>query len=166
MGAGKTSVGKALSRMSSLPFIDTDLYLEAMEGRTIPEIFAEEGEAYFREEESKVIDKLLHFPEAIIATGGGMPCHANNMDKLNQLGHTVYLKVSNELLVNRLLPERESRPLLAGKTQNQINEIVMRMLKDREPSYVKAKTCFEVQENHSTEDISREILLRRQFDWA
>ena len=91
MGAGKTTVGKALAKKLGYEFIDTDLYIEAQEGMTIPDIFEKKGEAYFRALETDVIRKLREKTHCVIATGGGLPLRKENSDLLKEVGTVYYL---------------------------------------------------------------------------
>ena len=111
MGAGKTSVGRALSRRMAKPFHDSDHVIEERTGVKIPVIFEIEGEAGFRARETAVLEELTALPEIILATGGGAILDARNRANLRSRGTVVYLRASVRDLLNRTRHDR-NRPLL------------------------------------------------------
>lgn len=114
MGSGKTSTGKELSSMLTLPFYDTDEQIEKEQRRSINEIFKADGEAYFRKLEQKLIkDMLQRELKGVISVGGGLPAYTGNAAILKQIGTIVYLNAQKETLVKRLKNDT-TRPLLAG----------------------------------------------------
>ena len=144
MGAGKTTVGKALSQSLALPFYDLDWYIEERYRRTIPQIFAENGENGFREIEQKVLHEVAEFENVIISCGGGTPCFFDNMEYMNSVSQTVYLHASNETILEHLKMSRGRRPLLEGKTPEELKIYVENQLKEREPFYSQAMFRQEV----------------------
>lgn len=136
-GSGKSTVGGELSRLLNLPFIDTDSYIARKTGSTVSRIFEKYGEARFRELESETLEEIAKLPATVIATGGGMPCFNDNMEKMNRLGLTVYLKTTPETLCERLAVGSH-RPLLAGKTAEELHIYVIETLRRREPYYEQA----------------------------
>ncbi len=125
MGSGKTVIGKQLARRQKTELIDTDSWIEQLEGRTITQIFAAEGEDFFRQLETESLKKLLDGQQkSIIATGGGLPMKAENRLLLRQLGTVIYLRVSSEEVMQRLRDD-DSRPLLrGGDTLNKIKQLM------------------------------------------
>lgn len=114
MGCGKTTIGIRLSYYMRRSFLDTDKVIEREQGKEISQIFAEEGEAYFRELERQMVIKLAETEsDKIIATGGGLPVQPGNAALLKKLGRVVYLKVSPETVYERLKDDTK-RPLLQG----------------------------------------------------
>lgn len=111
MGAGKTSVGRALSRRMGKPFYDSDHVIEERTGVKIPIIFEIEGEAGFRSRESAVLDELTALPQIVLATGGGAVLSESNRANLRSRGTVVYLRASVRDLLNRTRHDR-NRPLL------------------------------------------------------
>lgn len=120
MGSGKTTLGKALAQKLGVDFIDLDLYIETRYHKTVREIFAESGEERFRQIEKSLLHEVADFENVIIAAGGGTPCFFDNIDYMNGHGTCVYLKASVEELCKRLAGGRESRPLLRGKSDEEL----------------------------------------------
>ncbi|KRO40377.1 MAG: shikimate kinase, partial [Actinobacteria bacterium BACL4 MAG-121022-bin9] len=111
-GAGKTSIGKALSKELNLPFIDSDAEIEKFIGKKISEIFVEDGEATFRKAEVKVVNKLLNEFEGVIALGGGAPINLEIQDVLSKANYPViFVDVSIAQAANRIGFNKD-RPLL------------------------------------------------------
>lgn len=143
MGAGKTSFGRLLAQELNLSFYDLDHSIESKCHKSIGEIFAEKGEDGFRRLERQVLDELSALEDVVIATGGGAPCFFDNMESMNSLGTTIYLAVPNALLLKRLLVDRAKRPLLKGKTDEEVENYLSMLVKKRLPFYQQAK--FEVE---------------------
>ena len=110
MGSGKSSFALALANALKVPVYDTDLEIEKLTGYLVSELFSEFGEAYFREQEKALIEKL---PEqaAVVACGGGLPCYGELMDTLLQRGQVIYLSAPAKVLYERIAGS-EDRPLL------------------------------------------------------
>ncbi|MCI6195913.1 MAG: shikimate kinase [Prevotella sp.] len=144
MGAGKTTVGKALSKQMGLPFYDLDWYIESRMHKTVPQIFAERGEEGFRLIERNMLHEVAEFENVIISCGGGTPCFFDNMDYMNGQGDVIYLKASPEVLYKHLLMGKTERPLLKNKTPEQLISFIKEQLQIREPFYSKAKYVLDV----------------------
>jgi shikimate kinase len=140
MGAGKTTIGKELSRKMHIPFFDLDHILEQEEKLKISEIFESLGEEKFRILEGKYL-KTYPFPEQfILSTGGGTPCYYDHMDWMNNRGTTLYLQLSPKSLASRLeLGKDQERPLLKEKKGLDLIQYIEMKLKEREPFYLMAK---------------------------
>lgn len=136
MASGKTTVGKALSTLTGWTFIDCDDLIAEREGCSCRNILLTHGEAYFRQVERQTLQSISATPPIIIATGGGMPCYQDNMQLINQLGTSIYLHRTPEDLAIRLeLTGIHTRPLLHGKTGQELIEHVRRQLQSRLPYY-------------------------------
>ena len=140
MASGKSTFGKELAKDKGLPFLDLDESVESREGRSISEIFAKEGEEYFRKREREILHEICNeTDEFVLATGGGTPCFFDNMDYMNQEGTTVFLNTSSLVIVDRLKRQRSNRPLLAMYSDNELEFFVREHLESRLPFYLKAK---------------------------
>lgn len=138
MGSGKSTMGRRLASDLNLTFVDLDSFLEEKYFRTIPQIFAEEGEENFRKKERKVLEEVASFDDVIIATGGGAPCFFDNMELMNNSGFCVFLDVDVDSLVSRLLTARIERPLIKGKSPEELRVFIDGLLEKRRPFYEKA----------------------------
>jgi len=139
MGSGKSTLGKRLASRAGLQFIDMDHYLEERFYKTIPMIFAEEGEAEFRKKERKILEELSEFTDVIIATGGGAPCFFDNIDLMNKTGKTIYLNIDPKILADRLLKSKTERPLIKGKSKEELVSFIDETLRKRNEFYKQAK---------------------------
>jgi shikimate kinase len=144
-GSGKSSVARAISVALDLPLIDTDVLFQEMTLKTPEAFILTFGESQFREEERKLISNLLSTENAVISTGGGLPCFHNQMAVLKSFGWVVFLQTSAEVLFNRLSTDH-SRPLLEATNDklNALNDLLLR----RTPIY---------QQAHFTVDASDDI---------
>jgi shikimate kinase len=111
MGCGKSAIGRRLATRLALPFRDADDEIEAAAGKTIPEIFADHGESYFREGERKVIERLLRNGPQVLATGGGAYMNATTRANIRNFGISVWLRAELPVLMRRVM-RRDNRPLL------------------------------------------------------
>ncbi len=145
MGVGKTYYGKHWAAKYKLSFIDLDAYIEKKEGQSITEIFANSGEDYFRTIEAQSL-KEIELEEVIIATGGGTPCHKDNMKFMQQTGVVIWLEASPEYIAERLKSGIDKRPLL-----NEMKEDLLRHVKgllvQREDCYSKAQYHLSVEQD-------------------
>jgi len=156
MGSGKTTVGRRLAKRIGFDLVDTDRFIEMQQGIAVSEIFAQRGEAHFREMEHNILLEIQKLDYAVVSTGGGMTCHSGNMDIMRSTGKVVYLKTSPQTLVRRLLRSRIERPLIKGKTENELHQYVVEKLNEREPFYSRAHVIME-NENFSMEELLWEL---------
>jgi shikimate kinase len=129
MGSGKSSVGKALATHLSLKFLDLDAEICAEKNQTIPEIFSTYGEIYFRRKEAEVLKKLLEREESyVLSLGGGTPCYGKNMQLIKDTPSvtSIYLKTGLLQLKERLLVEKDSRPLIQDLKSPEVLEDYIR----------------------------------------
>lgn len=144
MGSGKTTVGKKLSKASNLPFIDLDQLIVEQSGMDISDYFSMHGEDSFREFETNTLKSIPFDQGMIISTGGGTPCFNNNLQWMNERGITVYLQLPPRALLKRLSgKEIQSRPLLQGKSENEILDFITKKLEEREGFYKGAKLTID-----------------------
>ena len=163
MGAGKTTLGKAFAREMSLNFIDLDWFIEERFHKTVQQLFLERGEDGFRELERKMLHEVAEFEDVVVSTGGGTPCFFDNMEFMNEAGQTVYLKVSVEELAKRLELCKSTRPVLKGRSGDELKSFIAESLEKREPFYSKATIVFDAEEMMTDQDvhkISRELATR------
>lgn len=145
MGAGKTTLGKYAAKELHWDFVDLDHLIEAEAGKTIREIFEQEGEKKFRETERNTLKKIAHSPgkNRIVATGGGAPCFGDNMELINTLGISIYLKPTAEILYQRLRLQKAERPMIRAVDDSDLADHIQTLLSKREPYYLKAHHILE-----------------------
>ena len=163
MGAGKTTVGKALSRELGIPFYDLDWYIESRMRKTVPQIFAQKGEEGFRIIEHNMLHEVAEFEDVIISCGGGTPCFFNNMEYLNSQGETIYLKATPEVLHKHLRMGKTIRPLLLDKSPEEMLLFIREQLQHREPFYLKARHTLDVNLLDSYEKINISVARIRKM---
>lgn len=163
MGSGKTTIGKALSKETGMMFYDLDWYIESRMRKTVAQIFAEKGEEGFRMIEHNMLHEVAEFEDVIISCGGGTPCFFDNMDYLNQQGQVVYLKASPEVLYKHLLMGKVERPLLKGKSPEELIVFIKEQLDKREPFYTKARYTLDVSLMDNYEKIKITITKLREL---
>ena len=138
MGSGKSTVGQRLAGRLGYSFIDMDARLEGEHGMTINEIFEKLGEKVFRELESNLLKEMVSLQDAVISTGGGLPCTGNNMDLINRKGVSIYLKMEPAALLNRLSRGKSRRPLIRHLSRQELETFIQEKLREREPVYLRA----------------------------
>ena len=134
MGAGKSAVGRPLADALGYRFVDADTVLEGAAGRTIPEIFANDGEAEFRQLETAVLGQISGWHSLVVATGGGVVTRPENWGHMRQ-GVVVWLDAPTELLLARLRSDPTPRPLLQG---DEPASRLQQLLAERQPLYAQA----------------------------
>ena len=142
MGAGKTTIGKVLSKMVGLTFIDLDYYIEGRFRKTVSQLFADRGEEGFRTIERNMLHEVAEFEDVLISTGGGTPCFFDNMAFMRQQGTTIYLQVSVDELANRLELCKQTRPVLKNRSGEELKAFVQESLASRSPFYEQAQITF------------------------
>jgi shikimate kinase len=153
MGAGKSSIGRRLAEKLGIPFVDADHEIEVAADKTIPEIFNDHGEAYFREGERRVISRLIENGAQVLSTGGGAFINEETRQNINAHGISVWLKADLSLLMKRVM-KRADRPLL----QTDDPEGVMQKLMDqRYPVYAKADVTVESRDVQHTQMVNEVI---------
>lgn len=155
MGAGKSAVGRYISDNTEYKIIDTDYYIEKKENCKISEIFAEKGEEYFREAETKALEDILKFRNNsyVISVGGGLPMREENRVLMHKLGTVIYLRATVDTLENRLKGDTK-RPLLQG---GDIREKITALMEKREAVYESAADAVIDTDNKEFEDVFKEI---------
>jgi shikimate kinase len=144
MGSGKSYLGQQLSQKLNIPFFDLDEYIVQHEHKSINEVFAEEGEEYFRLLEKQLLQEITESNESfVMACGGGTPCFFNNIDYMNQAGTTVWINTSFDTLFNRLMAEKDKRPLIRELTDEQLKGYIVKKFSDRKIYYEQAEVIVD-----------------------
>lgn len=163
MGAGKTTLGKALARALNVAFIDLDWYIEERFHKSISQLFAEKGEESFRELERNMLHEAGEFEDVLISTGGGTPCFFDNMEYMNGRGQTVFLDVPVDVLFRRLRVATRQRPVLQGKTDEALRVFIQEALAKRLPFYTQARYRFDGSHLESRSQIDESVRQIRQL---
>ena len=155
MGSGKSFYAKGLSEFLHVPFVDLDHFIEKEQAMSITEIFEKMGEPSFRALESVAIkqvyaDLLTRTTETthindilgIISCGGGTPCFNDNMEWMNKHGLTIWVNAPEEIILERLMKEKETRPLVASLTEEELRGFIHQKLLERKPYYEKAQSVI------------------------
>lgn len=158
MGSGKTTVGKALAERLNLPFTDLDISIEAKAVTSIPELFKDRGELYFRKLEHEVLVGLLGSgQDRVLSLGGGTPAYAGNMEHVREATpNSFYLQHTIPSLVDRLTHEKNQRPLISHLPEAELPEFIGKHLFDRGPFYLQAAHTVAAT-GKSVEDLVAEI---------
>jgi shikimate kinase len=146
MTSGKSSVGKKIAKSLAMNFIDLDDYIIEHEKMSIPAIFKNKGEIYFRLIEHQYLKEILSLDkDFILSLGGGTPCYGNNMEEINKEDTiSIYLNGSIATLVKRLIKKKSKRPLIASLDNDQIPEFVAKHLFERRFFYEQAKMTIKI----------------------
>jgi len=163
MASGKSTIGRLLVQIFGFEFIDLDSFIEKKEEKAISDIFKNKGEVYFRKVENLYLKELLSTKEkCIISLGGGTPCYANNMELIEEDKNAIsfYLKTSVKEIVNRLMIEKDDRPLVSAiNSADSMTEFVAKHLFERNPFYSKADYILNT-DGKAKEQIVEEIVFQ------
>ena len=162
MGAGKTTIGHALAKVLGVPFYDLDWYIESRMRKTVKQIFDEKGEDGFRSIEHNMLHEVAEFENVVVSCGGGTPCFFDKIEYMNSQADTVYLKATPEVLYEHLQMGRTVRPLLLGKSPEEVRTFTREQLQERKKFYSKARYTLDVNlmDNHEKINITVQELLR------
>ena len=158
MGSGKSHISKILSDRLDFQRIDLDQVIIERLGMSIPEIFQKKGELYFRKQEKLIMEELLENEEnAILSLGGGTPVYYDNIDTINNKSVSIFLRAKISTLSQRLLKQKNKRPLIAKLNDEEVPEFIAKHLFERNPYYGKAHYIIDTDEKQD-ERIADEIL--------
>lgn len=135
MGSGKSYWAEKLKKKLNVPAYDLDALIEMMEEKTVQEIFAEDGEEYFRKAEAKMLRLFAEKKQFVLSCGGGTACFNDNMKWMNKQGITIWIDEPVEILTERLLKEKSHRPLIKDLDDNELNDFLEKKLQERTPFY-------------------------------
>ena len=158
MGSGKSYWTKQLAKKYKTGGYDLDYLIEVKEEKTIAEIFAEDGEDYFRKVESTVLKWFAEKKTYVLATGGGAPCFFDNMDWMNKQGITIWLDEPLPVIAARLAPEKAHRPLIAKLSDSELLAFLEKQRAERFPFYSAAQ--IHLQDETITSDSFKKALAK------
>jgi shikimate kinase len=158
MGSGKTHWGQQLAARLQLSFFDLDEVIVQSMGKSISQVFAEEGEEFFRRTETRFLEELIEQHEAmVLSCGGGTPCYFNNIDLMKKAGTVVWLNTSIDTLSTRLIREKAKRPLLKDIDDEELKAYILKKMNDRRLYYEQA-TIHTEEDNISIDSLIQQIL--------
>lgn len=158
MSSGKSLISKELSKKINFNFLDLDFYIENLYGKKIPEIFNEGGEITFRKIEKETLEHILKMGNNIVLSlGGGTPAYYDNIQTINHSSVSVYLRTSIPVLVQRLIQEKEQRPLIKNINNENLTEFVAKHLFERQVYYNQAQFIIDT-DKKTPDEISEEII--------
>ena len=146
MGAGKTTAARRLANHLGWEVVDTDAMFEEKYKISVCDFFNKYDEPLYRKLESEVLKSSADLENVVISTGGGTACYFDNMEWMNQQGLTVFLRISQKAVVDRLLHAKRKRPLAEGKTEAELTEFVNEHYTARLPFYEQAKITVKAED--------------------
>ncbi len=161
MGSGKTTIGRQLAMALGISFYDLDWYIEMRYRRSVAQIFRESGEDGFRQMERNMLHEVAEFENIVLSCGGGTPCFFDNMQYMNTLAETVYLKARPNVLAMHLKMGKVERPLIKGKNETDLLAYIEESLAKREPFYAQAKHIVDVNLLDNYDKIQESVSLLR-----
>ncbi len=168
MATGKSKVGRILAERLGRAFVDTDDLVVEAAGKSIPDIFAQDGEPVFRQLEHEAIQRASQMPCAIISLGGGAVTQERNWDVIRASGVCLCFRASVETIYERVSRKRDERPLLAGLDDDGLRQRIKEMLEKRAPFYNRADAFVTSSDEYSPEDMAEVALdaLKEVFEKA
>ncbi|WP_423976071.1 shikimate kinase [Kaistella sp.] len=159
MGSGKSHISKVLSQKLTLKSIDLDQEIFLKNDMMIPEIFEKRGEIYFRKQERLLLEEIFNTKkDGILSLGGGTPAYYNNIELITQKSESIYLRSSVRTLTERLLKQKQKRPLIAKIADEDLPEFIAKHLFERQVFYNQAKYTV-ITDSKTPEEIADEIIV-------
>lgn len=163
MASGKTTLGRAFARATGMDFIDLDFYISQRFRASVSEIFASRGEEGFREVERNMLHEAGEFDNTVVSCGGGTPCFFDNMEYMNSRGVTVFLDANAQCIARRLLVAKTRRPIVEGRSAEELPLFIEEHLQKRMPFYGKAQMRIDSTELESREQIASTVAKLRDI---
>ncbi len=159
MGSGKTYWGKQIASQLGYPFFDLDEEIVKTEKKSITEIFAAHGEEHFRMIERETLESIIDDHESmVLSSGGGTPCFFNNIERMKKYGVVIWLNTHVEIILQRLLKEKASRPLLKNIADEDMKSYIIRKLNERRIYYEQADVIVDNENSITTNEFIQSIL--------
>lgn len=159
MGSGKTHWGKQLASQLKIPFLDLDEAIAEKEKKSVTQIFAESGEEVFRMKEKETLEDLVdNHQSLVLSTGGGTPCFFNNIETMKKYGVVVWLNTHVEILLQRLMKEKATRPLIKNIADDDMKSFIVRKLNERRMYYEQADVIIDNENSISVTEFIQTIL--------
>ncbi|MDE5708057.1 MAG: AAA family ATPase [Alistipes sp.] len=167
MGCGKSTLARRIARRLGVEAVDTDRAVEEREGAAVADIFRYEGEEHFRLVEREVLEQVIASGHGVVvSTGGGLPVWRDNMERMNGVGITVYLRRSADRIARRLSPYgRQKRPRLRGLSDEELVGFMSRDMAERDPFYARAHCivdCDRLSDDEAVEKILAEFKMKNE----
>lgn len=156
MGAGKTTTARRLAQRMGWEVVDTDALFEEKYKISVNDFFNKYDEPLYRKLESEVLKATESLEHVVVSTGGGTACYFDNMEWMNQHGLTVFMRISPQAAVDRVIHSRHKRPLAEGKSEEELTEFVNRHYASRMPFYEQAQITVK-SEDFDLEDAIKKI---------
>lgn len=159
MGSGKTHWGRQLASQVGIPFFDLDDVIESKEQKPISKIFSESGEEVFRMKEKEALEQLIEeHSSMVLSCGGGTPCFFNNIERMKKYGVVVWLNTHVEVLLERLMKEKSSRPLIKNIPDDEMKSFIIRKLNERRMYYEQADVIIDKEDSMPVAEFLQTIL--------
>jgi shikimate kinase len=159
MGSGKTHWGKQLAAQLKIPFYDLDEMISQKEGKAVTEIFSGMGEESFRIKEKETLEALIDENSSmVLSCGGGTPCFFNNIERMKKYGIVVWLNTHVEILLQRLMKDKETRPLIKNIADDEMRSFVIRKLNERRMYYEQADVIIDNEHSIPPTELIQQIL--------